>query len=55
MTKTKKTEWKKPREIEYLVPREDRYYIFCEGEQTEPKYFNGFKKCISFNWNFTFL
>ena len=31
--------WKKERRKEYLEKREYRYYIFCEGEQTEPLYF----------------
>lgn len=29
--------------------KEFRYYIFCEGEQTEPNYFKGFKKLIENN------
>jgi hypothetical protein len=29
--------------------KEFRYYIFCEGEQTEPLYFSGFKKLIEDN------
>lgn len=29
--------------------KEFRYYIFCEGEQTEPNYFDGFKKLIENN------
>lgn len=38
--------WKRKRNIEYLQQKEYQYYIFCEGEQTEPNYFNGFKKII---------
>ena len=38
--------WKKKRRIEYLEKRKYRYYIFCEGEQTEPLYFEGFKHLI---------
>ena len=41
--------WKKKRRIEYLEKREYRFYIFCEGEQTEPLYFTGFKKLIEEN------
>ena len=41
--------WKKARRQEYLETKEYRYYIFCEGEQTEPKYFQGFKKLIEKN------
>jgi len=26
-----------------------KYYIFCEGEKTEPLYFSGFKKAIETN------
>ena len=28
--------WKKKRRKEYLEKKEFRYYIFCEGQQTEP-------------------
>ena len=41
--------WKKKRRTEYLEQKEFRYYIFCEGQQTEPQYFNGFKKYIESN------
>ena len=41
--------WRKKRRQEHLEMRENRYYIFCEGEQTEPGYFNGFKKLIEDN------
>ena len=41
--------WKQKRRMEYLEKREYRYYIFCEGEQTEPKYFEGFKDLIEEN------
>ena len=34
---------------EYLEKREFRYYIFCEGQQTEPFYFEGFKRYIEEN------
>ena len=43
------TNWRKQRRQEYLEKKEYRYYIFCEGEQTEPQYFNGFKKLIEEN------
>lgn len=39
---------KKQRNINNLIEGE-RYYIFCEGEQTEPKYFKGFEKAINTN------
>lgn len=39
--------WKKNRRIEYLEKKKYRYYIFCEGEKTEPLYFKGFKKFIN--------
>lgn len=32
-----------------LRTKKYRYYIFCEGEQTEPQYFNGFKRLIEEN------
>lgn len=41
--------WKKKRRQEYLEQKEYRYYIFCEGEQTEPQYFQGFKRYIEDN------
>ncbi|MBR0090557.1 MAG: RloB domain-containing protein [Lachnospiraceae bacterium] len=41
--------WKKERRKEYLEKREHRYYIFCEGEQTEPLYFEGFRRLIEEN------
>lgn len=41
--------WKKRRRKEYLEKKEYRYYIFCEGEQTEPQYFTGFKRLIEDN------
>lgn len=41
--------WKKKRWKEHLEKKKYRYYIFCEGEQTEPKYFEGFKLLIEDN------
>lgn len=41
--------WKKKRRQEYLEMKQYRYYIFCEGQQTEPQYFAGFKKLIEEN------
>ena len=41
--------WKKKRQQEHLEKREYRYYIFCEGQQTEPLYFEGFKRLIEDN------
>lgn len=41
--------WKKERLQEYLEMKQYRYYIFCEGRQTEPNYFLGFKKLIEEN------
>ena len=41
--------WKKKRRQEYLEKKEYRYYIFCEGQQTEPRYFEGFKRLIEEN------
>ncbi len=41
--------WKKKRRQEYLEMKEYRYYIFCEGQQTEPLYFEGFKRLIEEN------
>lgn len=42
------TGWKKKRRQEHL-PERKNYYIFCEGEQTEPQYFSGFKRLIEEN------
>ena len=41
--------WKKKRRQEYLEMKRYRYYIFGEGQQTEPNYFAGFKKLIEEN------
>lgn len=41
--------WKKKRRQEHLEQKKYRYYIFCEGQATEPKYFEGFKKLIEEN------
>ena len=44
-----KNNWKKKRRQEYLEKKEFRYYIFCEGQATEPNYFQGFKRYIEDN------
>lgn len=44
--KSNKFDWKKERLQEHLEKKQYRYYIFCEGQQTEPQYFLGFKKLI---------
>lgn len=49
MASRKSQNRKKPRKTAYLEVVEQRYYIFCEGEQTEPLYFKGFEKAISSN------
>lgn len=38
---------RKPRRFEYLYTVQNKFYLFCEGEKTEPNYFNGFKDTIS--------
>ena len=43
------TNWRKKRKMEHLEKIEYRYYIFCEGEQTEPNYFKKFKEYITSN------
>lgn len=40
---------KKPRKIHHIEDASERIYIFCEGVQTEPSYFEGFKKAIQSN------
>lgn len=47
--KAGKEKWKKKRRQEYLEKKQYRYYIFCEGQQTEPLYFIVFKKLIEEN------
>lgn len=42
-------QWKKQRKIEYLKQKTHKFYIFCEGEKTEPNYFRGFKNVIEQN------
>lgn len=44
-----KNNWKKKRLQAHLEMKKYRYYIFCEGEQTEPQYFAGFKRLIENN------
>lgn len=41
--------WRKKRKQDNLDKKDYRYYIFCEGEQTEPNYFSGFKRYIEEN------
>ena len=41
--------WRRKRQQGYLEMKEYRYYIFCEGLQTEPLYFQGFKRLIEEN------
>ena len=45
----RQNDWKKKRIQEHLELKEYQYYIFCEGQQTEPQYFNGFKRSIEEN------
>ena len=49
-SKTKKREnRKKKRKTEQFLAIKHKYYIFCEGEKTEPLYFDGFKDAIMLN------
>jgi hypothetical protein len=41
--------WKKKRPQERYEQIPYKYYIFCEGEKTEPQYFEAFKQCIESN------
>lgn len=41
--------WKKQRRKEHMAKIIHRYYLFCEGEQTEPLYFEGFRRLIEEN------
>ena len=47
--KKSRDDWRKKRRQEYLETREYRYYIFTEGVQTEPLYFQRFKDLIEEN------
>ncbi len=40
---------KKVRKTGYIEPVGEKFYIFCEGAQTEPLYFRGFEKVIKGN------
>jgi hypothetical protein len=40
---------KKKRKIDSINAIENKYLIFCEGEQTEPLYFKGFEESIKQN------
>ena len=49
-SKTRKREnRKKKRNPDQFLTMEHKYYIFCEGEKTEPRYFDGFKSAIKKN------
>ena len=37
---------KKSRRIEHIEQASEKFYIFCEGIQTEPLYFQGFEKMV---------
>ena len=39
-------EWRKRRRTEFRDRKDAQFYIFCEGEKTEPNYFKAFKKYI---------
>ncbi len=43
------TSWKKQRKAFVRDTIKHRIYIFCEGEETEPKYFEAFKRLIENN------
>ena len=47
--KSNRKSWMKERRQERFEQVKFRYYIFCEGEQTEPNYFKGFKALIENN------
>lgn len=49
MKKKEEKNRKKQRRIGIYEPIEHRYYIFSEGEETEPNYINGFKESIESN------
>ncbi len=45
----KKQSWIKERQVKKYEEISSKYFIFCEGEQTEPLYFSGFKDQIEQN------
>lgn len=47
--KKSRDDWRKKRRQEHLETREYQYYIFTEGVQTEPLYFQRFKELIEEN------
>lgn len=47
--KSNKEQWRRGRRQGNIETREFQYYIFCEGAQTEPLYFRGFKQHIEDN------
>lgn len=42
-------EWRRQRRTEFRDRKDAQFYIFCEGEKTEPNYFKAFKKLIEKN------
>lgn len=49
MSRHPKNEWRKARRKGFLEDKDSIFYIFCEGEKTEPNYFNAFKEIIEEN------
>ena len=49
MSKKGEKNRKRPRRVGIYEEIKHRYYIFCEGTETEPNYFAGFKKTIESN------
>ncbi|MBQ4260042.1 MAG: RloB domain-containing protein [Lachnospiraceae bacterium] len=47
--RAKSRNWKKQRKIGYLEKKKHKFYIFCEGQQTEPLYFAAFRELIERN------
>lgn len=39
--------WRRSRDVEEKEVMDKKYYIFCEGEKTEPKYFESIKELIT--------
>lgn len=49
MSPSKTQNRKRQRKVGHLSAIEKKYYIFCEGKQTEPLYFKGFENAIKIN------
>lgn len=47
--RSRKDNWKKKRRQEHLELKEYQYYIFGEGQQTEPQYYTANNHCSEYS------